>query len=161
MKGNLRSTCSSRFQPDTSQTIARRLRHTLGGGAHATATVPTMYIFPTLEIRPKFLGSLTFLQPRVPLISAASFFHSTTTINNSITHARILLTATMAAASSTPESLPQDAPPSQHTSRKETFHQPEEWELMRPIIRELYIDEKRTLADVSQTLEVTYDFRAT
>ncbi|ROW16107.1 hypothetical protein VPNG_01969 [Cytospora leucostoma] len=65
------------------------------------------------------------------------------------------------AAASTPESLPQDAQPSQHISRKETLHQPEEWELMRPIIRELYIDEKRTLADVSHTLEVTYNFRAT
>ncbi|ROV94954.1 hypothetical protein VMCG_08303 [Cytospora schulzeri] len=63
---------------------------------------------------------------------------------------------------STPDPLPQEeAPSSQQISRKETFHQPEEWEAMRPIIRQLYIDEKKTLAEVSQTLETSYNFRAT
>ncbi|KUI54710.1 hypothetical protein VP1G_02066 [Cytospora mali] len=64
-------------------------------------------------------------------------------------------------ASTTDPLLQQEPPPLQHIPRKETSHQPEQWEAMRPIIRRLYIDDKKTLAEVSQTLETSYNFRAT
>lgn len=78
--------------------------------------------------------------------------------STSTTHIR---TASIATMSSTPDPSPQEEAPSQQISRKETFHQPEEWEAMRPIIRQLYIDDKKTLTEVSKALEVSYNFRAT
>lgn len=47
-------------------------------------------------------------------------------------------------------------------SRKETNYKPapEEWEAVRLTIRQLYIDENKTLSEVSEILETLYSFRA-
>lgn len=49
-----------------------------------------------------------------------------------------------------------------HVSRKETNYKPspEEWEAVRLTIRQLYIDENKTLSEVSEILETLYSFRA-
>lgn len=60
---------------------------------------------------------------------------------------------------------PLGAPHSAHMhqiSRKETNYKPapEEWEAVRLTIRQLYIDENKTLSEVSEILETLYSFRA-
>ncbi|KAJ0122329.1 hypothetical protein J7T55_002842 [Diaporthe amygdali] len=66
--------------------------------------------------------------------------------------------------SSTTASSPVEAPSAhmQTVSRKETYYKPapEEWEAVRLTIRQLYIDENKTLSEVSEILEKLYSFRA-
>lgn len=47
-------------------------------------------------------------------------------------------------------------------SRKESYYKPsaEEWESVRLTIRQLYIDENKTLSEVSDILEKLYSFHA-
>lgn len=67
---------------------------------------------------------------------------------------------------STTASSPVAATPSsttvQSVSRKEAYYKPsaDEWERVRLTIRQLYIDEKRTLSEVSDILGANYDFHA-
>lgn len=44
--------------------------------------------------------------------------------------------------------------------KKETFHKPEDWDSLRDVIRQLYIEENKTLAKVSDILETQYSFIA-
>jgi hypothetical protein len=50
----------------------------------------------------------------------------------------------------------------QSISRKEAYYKPsaEEWERVRLAIRQLYIDEKKTLSEVSEILGTNYNFHA-
>ncbi|KAL1879205.1 hypothetical protein Daus18300_001784 [Diaporthe australafricana] len=65
---------------------------------------------------------------------------------------------------STTTSSPSEEPSAnaQSPSRKETYYKPtpEEWEAVRLIIRELYIDQNKTLSEVSDTLDTVYGFHA-
>lgn len=67
-------------------------------------------------------------------------------------------------ASTTTTSSPSEEPSAnvQSPSRKETYYKPtpEEWESVRLIIRELYIDQNKTLSEVSDTLDTVYGFHA-
>lgn len=67
-------------------------------------------------------------------------------------------------ATTTAES-PVGPPQSAHMhslSRKETYYKPsaDEWEAVRLTIRQLYIDENKTLSEVSEILESNYNFHA-
>lgn len=70
------------------------------------------------------------------------------------------------AASSPVASSPVASTPSsttmQSASRKEAYYKPsaEEWERVRLAIRQLYIDEKKTLSEVSDILGTNYNFHA-
>lgn len=46
--------------------------------------------------------------------------------------------------------------------RKEAYYKPspDEWEAVRLTIRQLYIDENKTLSEVSEILETLYSFHA-
>lgn len=47
-------------------------------------------------------------------------------------------------------------------SRKEAYYKPsaEEWEVVRLTIRQLYIDENKTLSEVSEILGTLFSFHA-
>lgn len=65
----------------------------------------------------------------------------------------------------TTASSPVGPPPPAHmhsVSRKEAYYKPsaEEWEAVRLTIRQLYIDENKTLSEVSEHLETRYNFHA-
>jgi hypothetical protein len=68
-------------------------------------------------------------------------------------------------ASTTASSPVATTPSSAHmhsVSRKEAYYKPsaEEWEAVRLTIRQLYIDENKTLSEVSKILGTLYSFRA-
>lgn len=65
----------------------------------------------------------------------------------------------------TTASSPLEAPQSAHmhsVSRKETYYKPsaDEWEAVRLTIQQLYIDENKTLSEVSKILKMRYSFHA-
>ena len=66
---------------------------------------------------------------------------------------------------STTASSPAGAPSSarmRSVSRRETYYKPspEDWEAVRLTVRQLYIDENKTLSEVSEILETLYSFHA-
>lgn len=66
---------------------------------------------------------------------------------------------------STTASSPPGAPSPAHMhslSRKEAYYKPsaDEWEAVRLTIRQLYIDENKTLSEVSDILRSLYSFHA-
>lgn len=113
--------------------------------------------FPPL---PKFLGSLAILSP-----STFDFgIHDHLIRQQHHPNPPHLLSSGILMATTTASS-PVGAPQSAHVhslSRKETYYKPsaDEWEAVRLTIRQLYIDENKTLSEVSEILESVYSFRA-
>lgn len=113
--------------------------------------------FPPL---PKFLGSLPILSP-----STFNFgIHDHPIRQQHHRNTPHLLSSAILMATTTAES-PVGPPQSAHMhslSRKETYYKPsaDEWEAVRLTIRQLYIDENKTLSEVSEILESKYNFHA-